>query len=106
MEFDSIAMHARALYNLTNIVIIHKKRFTLCEIGVYLNHLKAISPRIKTATPVDESALSTFRSKVDLLRKEVCLSSDGIASSVYATIESANVTSALFDVFFGDTPGP
>ncbi|KAJ6416938.1 hypothetical protein OIU84_002760 [Salix udensis] len=80
----------------------------------------AISPRIKTATPVDESALSTFQSIfqgrplkkgslifltwLDPSKMLVCVSSDGIPSSVDATIESANVTSALFDVFFGDTP--
>lgn len=80
----------------------------------------AISPRIKTATPVDESALSTFRSifqgrslkKGTLIfltwlnpsKMLVCVSSDGIPSSVDATIESENVTSALFDVFFGDAP--
>ncbi|KAF2314459.1 hypothetical protein GH714_026640 [Hevea brasiliensis] len=55
----------------------------------------AISPRIKAPTSVDESALSTFR--------DLCLS-DGIPSGVDATIESANVTFALFDVFFGDAP--
>ncbi|KAG6755185.1 hypothetical protein POTOM_041003 [Populus tomentosa] len=80
----------------------------------------AISPRIKTATPVDESALSTFRSifqgrslkKGTLIfltwlnpsKMLVCVSSDGIPSSADATIESENVTSALFDVFFGDAP--
>lgn len=80
----------------------------------------AISPRTKTATPVDESALSTFRSifqgrslkKGTLIfltwlnpsKMLVCVSSDGIPSSVDATIESENVTSALFDVFFGDAP--
>lgn len=80
----------------------------------------AISPRIKTATPVDESALSTFRSifqgrslkKGTLIfltwlnpsKMLVCVSSDGIPSSVDAIIESENVTSALFDVFFGDAP--
>lgn len=80
----------------------------------------AISSRTKTATPVDESALSTFRSifqgrslkKGTLIfltwlnpsKMLVCVSSDGIPSSADATIESENVTSALFDVFFGDAP--
>ncbi|KAL6199001.1 hypothetical protein ACLB2K_028789 [Fragaria x ananassa] len=80
----------------------------------------AISPRIKSPTPVDESALSTFRSTFEgqPLKKGtfifltwlqaskmlVSISSNGLPSSVDATIESENVSSALFDVFFGDTP--
>ncbi|KDP39780.1 hypothetical protein JCGZ_04939 [Jatropha curcas] len=78
----------------------------------------AISPRIKAPTLVDESALSAFRSVfqdralkkgtfifltwLDPSKLLICVSSDGIPSSVDATIESANVASALFDVFFGD----
>ncbi|OVA16377.1 Chalcone isomerase [Macleaya cordata] len=81
---------------------------------------EAISPRIKAPTSVDESALSTFRSIfqgrplkkgtlifltwVDPSKMLVCISSDGVPSTVDATIESMNVTLALFDVFFGDTP--
>ncbi|BFG28926.1 hypothetical protein CerSpe_152000 [Prunus speciosa] len=80
----------------------------------------AISPRIKSPTPVDESALSTFRSIFqgqplkkgtfifltwpDPSKMLVCISADGLPSSVDAAIESENVASALFDVFFGDTP--
>ncbi|CAL2253544.1 unnamed protein product [Prunus armeniaca] len=80
----------------------------------------AISPRIKSPTPVDESALSKFRSIFqgqplkkgtfifltwpDPLKMLVCISADGLPSSVDAAIESENVALALFDVFFGDTP--
>ncbi|XP_062011760.1 fatty-acid-binding protein 3, chloroplastic [Rosa rugosa] len=80
----------------------------------------AISPRIKSPTSVDESALSTFRSTFERqpLKKGtfifltwpqtskmlVSISSNGLPSSVDATIESENVSSALFDVFFGDAP--
>uniref|UniRef100_A0A5B7BSE0 Chalcone-flavonone isomerase family protein n=1 Tax=Davidia involucrata TaxID=16924 RepID=A0A5B7BSE0_DAVIN len=80
----------------------------------------AISPRIKTPTPVDESALSTVRNifRGRPLKKGtfifltwlgpgkmlVCISSDGLPSSVDATIESMNVTWALSDVFFGGDP--
>ncbi|XP_009344622.2 fatty-acid-binding protein 3, chloroplastic isoform X4 [Pyrus x bretschneideri] len=80
----------------------------------------AISPRIKSPTPVDESALSTFRSIFqgqplkkgtfifltwpDPSKMLVCISSDGLPSGVDAEIESENVAFALFDVFFGDTP--
>lgn len=35
---------------------------------------------------------------------QVSVSSDGLPSNVDATIESANVTCALFDVFLGDSP--
>ncbi|XP_022936240.1 fatty-acid-binding protein 3, chloroplastic [Cucurbita moschata] len=80
----------------------------------------AISPRIKAPTPVDESALSTFRSIFEgrSLKKGtfifltwleppkmlVSISVDGPPTGIEATIESNNVTSALFDVFFGDNP--
>ncbi|CAN6694065.1 unnamed protein product [Malus baccata var. baccata] len=80
----------------------------------------AISPRIKSPTPVDESALSTFRSIFqgqplkkgtfifltwpDPSKMLVCISSDGLPSGVDAETESENVAFALFDVFFGDTP--
>ncbi|XP_022140846.1 fatty-acid-binding protein 3, chloroplastic [Momordica charantia] len=80
----------------------------------------AISPRIKAPTPVDELALSTFRSIFQgrSLKKGtfifltwleppkmlVSISVDGLPTGVEATIESNNVTSALFDVFFGDSP--
>ncbi|XP_011098156.1 fatty-acid-binding protein 3, chloroplastic [Sesamum indicum] len=81
---------------------------------------EAISPRITSPTPVDESALSTFRSIfqgrplkkgtsifltwLDTTKMLVCVSPDGAPSSVDATIESSNVTSALFDVFLGGNP--
>ncbi|RVW81908.1 Fatty-acid-binding protein 3, chloroplastic [Vitis vinifera] len=81
---------------------------------------EAISPRIKAPSPVDVSALSTFRSIFQgrSLRKGtfifltwmepskmlVCISSDGLPSSVDATIKSMNVTMVLFDVFFGNSP--
>ncbi|GMJ11390.1 fatty-acid-binding protein 3 [Hibiscus trionum] len=81
---------------------------------------EAVSPRIKAPTPVDESALSTFRSIFqgrplnkgtsifltwpDPSKMLVAISSDGMPTSMDATIESANVGSALFNVFFGDSP--
>ncbi|KAI3975369.1 hypothetical protein MKX01_004456 [Papaver californicum] len=81
---------------------------------------EAISPRIKVPKPADESALSTFRSifqgrplkKGTLIfltwlnpsKMIVSISSDGLPSAVDATIDSTNVTSALFDVFFGKSP--
>ncbi|KAG9447562.1 hypothetical protein H6P81_013690 [Aristolochia fimbriata] len=81
---------------------------------------EAISPRIKAPIPTDESALSVFRntfqgrplkqgtfiflSWVDPSKMLVSISSDGLPSTVDATIESSNVASALFDVFLGDTP--
>ncbi|KAI3951325.1 hypothetical protein MKW92_031023 [Papaver armeniacum] len=81
---------------------------------------EAISPRIKVPKPVDESALSTFRSTfegrplkkgtlifltwLDASKMIVSISSDGMPSAVDATINSTNVTSALFDVFFGNSP--
>ncbi|KAK3009351.1 hypothetical protein RJ639_013087 [Escallonia herrerae] len=80
----------------------------------------AVSPRIKSPTPVDESALSTFRSIfqgrplkkrtsifltwLDPTKMLVCVSADGMPSGVDATIESTNVTFALYDVFFGGDP--
>lgn len=35
---------------------------------------------------------------------QVCVTPEGIPSSIDATIESSNVTSALFDVFLGGNP--
>lgn len=80
----------------------------------------AISPRIRIPTPVDESALSTFRSIfqgrnlmkgtfifltwLDPSKMLVSISGDGLPSGVDATIESENVTFALYDVFFGGAP--
>ncbi|XP_043702137.1 fatty-acid-binding protein 3, chloroplastic [Telopea speciosissima] len=80
----------------------------------------AVTPRIKALSPVDESALSIFRSIfqgrslkkgtfifltwLDPLKMLVCISSDGLPSTVDAAIESVNVNKALFDVFFGDAP--
>ncbi|KAH0653980.1 hypothetical protein KY289_031658 [Solanum tuberosum] len=81
---------------------------------------EAISPRIKSPTADDKSALSTFRGVfqgkplkketsifltwVDPTKMLVSLSFDGMPSSVDATIESPNVASALFDVFLGGDP--
>ncbi|VFQ64367.1 unnamed protein product [Cuscuta campestris] len=83
---------------------------------------EAISPRIKSPSPDDETALSTFRSIlggrplkkgtsivlawINSAQILVCVSSssDATPSSVDAKIESANVTSALFDVFLGSNP--
>ncbi|KAF9587859.1 hypothetical protein IFM89_006113 [Coptis chinensis] len=80
----------------------------------------AISPRIKAPTPTDESALSNFRSIfqgrplkngtlifltwLEPSKMIVSISSNGLPSRVDATIESININSALFDVFFGDAP--
>ncbi|PSS05918.1 Fatty-acid-binding protein [Actinidia chinensis var. chinensis] len=80
----------------------------------------AISPRIKSPTPADESALSTFRSIfqgrpfkkgtsifltwLDPTKMLVSVSSDGLRSAVDTKIESMNVTLSLFDVFFGSDP--
>ncbi|RZC68372.1 hypothetical protein C5167_031628 [Papaver somniferum] len=80
---------------------------------------EAISPRIEVPKPADESALSTFRSTfegrplkkgtlifltwLDPTKMIVSISSDGPPSAVDATIDSTNVTSALFDVFFGNS---
>ncbi|CAI8593346.1 unnamed protein product [Vicia faba] len=82
--------------------------------------IDAISPRIVKPTTADETALTTFRSVFQdrSLKKGtfifltwlnpskllVSVSSEGVPSSVDATIESANVTHALFDVFLGDKP--
>ncbi|XP_057451020.1 fatty-acid-binding protein 3, chloroplastic [Lotus japonicus] len=80
----------------------------------------AISPRIAEPTSADETALTTFRNVfldrplkkgtfifltwLNPSRLLVSVSSDGLPSNVDATIESANVTCALFDVFLGDSP--
>lgn len=80
----------------------------------------AITPRIKSPTTIDESALSTFRSTFEkrALKKgtsifltwlnptkmHVSVSTEGMPSGTDATIESSNVTLALFDVFFGGEP--
>lgn len=81
---------------------------------------EALSPRITSPTPVDESALSKFRGVfqgrplqkgtsifltwLDTAKLLVCVTPEGIPSSIDATIESSNVTSALFDVFLGGNP--
>ncbi|KFK35722.1 hypothetical protein AALP_AA4G028300 [Arabis alpina] len=81
---------------------------------------EAISPRIKSPSSDDKTALSTFREifqnrplnkgSVILLtwispsKMLVSVSSGGLPTDVNASIESGNVTSALFDVFFGDSP--
>ncbi|KAK4767868.1 hypothetical protein SAY87_003009 [Trapa incisa] len=81
---------------------------------------EAITPRIKTTSPIDESALSTFRGIFQgrSLKKGTCIfltwldnskmlvsvSSNDLPSEVDATIESTGVTFALFDVFLGDSP--
>ncbi|XP_010501004.1 PREDICTED: fatty-acid-binding protein 3, chloroplastic [Camelina sativa] len=81
---------------------------------------EAISPRIRSPSSEDTTALSTFRGifqsrslnkgSVILLtwinpsKMLVSVSSGGLPTDVDATIESGNVTSALFDVFFGDSP--
>ncbi|KAL5731901.1 Fatty-acid-binding protein 3 [Ranunculus cassubicifolius] len=79
-----------------------------------------ISPRIKTKTLVDESALAKFRNVFQgrPLNKGTCvfltwtgsskmlvsITSDGSPSTVDATIESTNINMALYDIFFGDAP--
>ncbi|KAJ8542982.1 hypothetical protein K7X08_005505 [Anisodus acutangulus] len=81
---------------------------------------EAISPRIKSPTAYDNSALSTFRGVfqgkplnnetsifltwIDPTKMLVSLSFDGKPSSVDAAIESTNVAAALFDVFLGGDP--
>ncbi|KAF5728081.1 hypothetical protein HS088_TW21G00224 [Tripterygium wilfordii] len=81
---------------------------------------EAISPRIKSPSSVDKSALSKFRSIfegrslkkgtfifltwLDPSKLLVSVSSDGLPSSVDAAIESTNVSFALFDVFMGNAP--
>ncbi|KAF7836595.1 fatty-acid-binding protein 3, chloroplastic [Senna tora] len=80
----------------------------------------AVSPRIKSPTTEDETALSTFRrvfqdrplkkgtfiflTWLNPSKMLVFVSPHGFPSTVDATIESANVASALFDVFLGDSP--
>ncbi|KAH1148673.1 hypothetical protein GYH30_043349 [Glycine max] len=80
----------------------------------------AISPRIPQPTTTDETALTTFRGVLldrplkkgaiiiltwlNPSRLLVSVSSNGFPSTVDATIESANVASALFNVFLGDSP--
>lgn len=80
----------------------------------------AISPRIKSPSSDDKTALSTFqgifqnrplnKGSVILLtwinpsKMLVSVSSGGLPKDVDAEIESGSVTSALFDVFFGDSP--
>ncbi|XP_047951297.1 fatty-acid-binding protein 3, chloroplastic [Salvia hispanica] len=80
---------------------------------------EALSPRIKSPTPVDETALSTFRgifqgrplqkgtsiflTWLDTAKMLVFVTPEG-TPSVDAAIESSNVTSALFDVFLGGNP--
>lgn len=81
---------------------------------------EAISPRIKSPSPDDKTALSTFqgifqnrplnKASVILLtwinpsKMLVSVSSGELPKDVDAEIESGNVTTALFDVFFGDSP--
>ncbi|CAA7013870.1 unnamed protein product [Microthlaspi erraticum] len=81
---------------------------------------EAISPRIKSQSSDDKTALATFRGifqnralnkgSVILLtwinpsKMLVSVSSGGLPTDVDAAIESGNVTSALFDVFFGENP--
>ncbi|CAJ2659460.1 unnamed protein product [Trifolium pratense] len=80
----------------------------------------AISPRIAKPTNADETALTTFRSVfqdrplkkgtfifltwLNPTKLLVSVSSTGVPSNIDATIESANVSYALFDVFLGDSP--
>lgn len=81
---------------------------------------EAVSPRVTSPTPIDESALSTFRSifqgrslkKGALIlltwlepsKMLVSVSPTGVPTKADAAIESMNVTRALFDVFFGESP--
>ncbi|KAK7401725.1 hypothetical protein VNO78_13428 [Psophocarpus tetragonolobus] len=81
---------------------------------------EAISPRIPEPSTMDETALTTFRGVfldrplkkgtsiiltwLNPSRLLVSVSSNGIPSTVDATIDSANVASALFNVFLGDSP--
>ncbi|KAF2592926.1 hypothetical protein F2Q70_00042909 [Brassica cretica] len=81
---------------------------------------EAISPRLKSPSPDDKTALSTFqgifqnrplnKGSVILLtwtspsKMLVSVSSGGLPKDVDAAVESGSVTSALFDVFFGDSP--
>ncbi|KAJ6819858.1 fatty-acid-binding protein 3, chloroplastic [Iris pallida] len=79
-----------------------------------------ISLRLKEPTTVDESALSTFRNTfqgrdlkkgtvifltwVDPPNMLVSISSNGFPTEVDSKIESSNVTLALYDAFFGNSP--
>ncbi|XP_078446246.1 chalcone-flavanone isomerase family protein [Wolffia australiana] len=79
-----------------------------------------ISPRIKEPTAADGEALEIFRKTfqsrplnkgtvvlltwVEPSKLLVSISSEGIPSSVDATIESKSVAFALFEGFFGPTP--
>ncbi|KAK9674239.1 hypothetical protein RND81_12G220100 [Saponaria officinalis] len=81
---------------------------------------EAVSPRVASPTPVDETALAIFRSifqgrslkKGTLIlltwleppKMLVSVSTDGVPPKVDVTIDSMNVTRALFDVFFGESP--
>ncbi|VVB00329.1 unnamed protein product [Arabis nemorensis] len=81
---------------------------------------EAISPRIKSPSSDDKTALSTFREifqnrplnkgSIILLtwinpsNMLISVSPGGLPTDVNASIESGDVTSALFDVFFGDSP--
>ncbi|KMS98130.1 hypothetical protein BVRB_4g095180 [Beta vulgaris subsp. vulgaris] len=81
---------------------------------------EAVSPRVKAPTDVDKLALSTFRNIFQALSLKkgtlilltwlepsqmlVSVSLNGIPTKVDATIESLNVTKALFDVFLGESP--
>ncbi|KAF5766530.1 putative chalcone isomerase [Helianthus annuus] len=81
---------------------------------------EAVSPRIKSPNSTDRNALSAFRAIfqdrplkkgtfifltwVDPSKMLVHISTDGNPSAAEATIESENVTSSLFDVFFGRAP--
>ncbi|XP_004488681.1 fatty-acid-binding protein 3, chloroplastic isoform X1 [Cicer arietinum] len=80
----------------------------------------AISPRIAKPTTADETALNTFRNVfqdrplkkgtfifltwLNPTKLLVSVSSEGVPSTADATIESSNVSYALFDVFLGDSP--
>ncbi|XP_071734218.1 fatty-acid-binding protein 3, chloroplastic [Rutidosis leptorrhynchoides] len=81
---------------------------------------EAISPRIKSPSAIDKTALSKFRgifqdrplkkgnsiflTWVGPSKIMIHFSAEGIPKAVEATIESENVTVSLFDVFFGRTP--
>ncbi|KAL8129084.1 LOW QUALITY PROTEIN: hypothetical protein V2J09_018239 [Rumex salicifolius] len=80
---------------------------------------EALMPKLKKQTPVDESALSTFKgifegqplkkgTRIHLTWLEpskmlVSVSSEGTSAGLDGQITSLNVTKALFDVFFGDS---
>lgn len=81
---------------------------------------EAVSPRVTAPTPTDDSGLATFRSIFEgrSLKKGtlifltwlepskmlVSVSSNGLPEKEDATIESMNVSRALFDVFLGESP--